>query len=120
MFMVMLVLDNPNQLDAVLASWSEIGITGATILESTGIHRYQAAKRVHARYGIGLGALTDESANCTLLAMVPDEGTATACLCATEEVVGDLDGPNTGVFAAWPLALTKGAPQVAPTDCRKG
>jgi hypothetical protein len=120
MFMVMLVLDNPNLLDAVLGSWCEIGIRGATILESTGIHRYQTARKVHARYGIGLRALTDESANCTLLAMVPDEETASACLEATEKVVGDLDDPDTGVFAAWPLALTKGVPQVAAADCGKG
>ena len=110
MHMVMLVLDDPNRLDAVLEAWSAAGIRGATILESTGSHRYQAAQRVHARYFFGGGARAEETVNCTLFAIVPDEVSALRCLAATEQVVGDLDGPNTGVLAAWPLALTKGLP----------
>ncbi len=32
------------------------------------------------------------------------------CLHATEQILTDLDGPNTGVFAAWPLAFVRGVP----------
>jgi hypothetical protein len=42
---------------------------------------------------------------------VADEQKARLCLQATEALVGDLSGPNTGVFAAWPLALVKGLPK---------
>jgi hypothetical protein len=52
-----------------------------------------------------------EFGNYTLLAIVRGEATAQQCLAAAEGVVGDLDGPNTGVLAAWPLALIKGVPQ---------
>ena len=31
------------------------------------------------------------------------------CLRAAESVTGDLDAPHTGLFAAWPLAMVKGA-----------
>jgi hypothetical protein len=37
--MIFFVLDNPDRLDELLASWESIGITGVTIIESTGIHR---------------------------------------------------------------------------------
>jgi hypothetical protein len=47
----------------------------------------------------------------TLLAIVADEDKARLCLQATEALVGDLTGPNTGVFAAWPLTLVKGLPK---------
>ncbi len=116
MYMVMLVLDDPSRLDAVLEAWAGIGISGATILESTGIYRHRAVRRqVHARYNFaGLGA-GGEFGNYTLFAVVPDEAVARQCLAAVEGVVGDLDGPNTGVLAAWPLAVIKGVPPETST-----
>ncbi|MCX7669603.1 MAG: hypothetical protein N2439_05980 [Anaerolineae bacterium] len=109
--MVMLVLDDPARLDAVVEAWAAAGISGATIIESTGIYRHRVARRqVHARYAFGGGA-AGEYGNVTLLAIVPDEATARQCLVAAESVVGDLDGPDTGVLAAWPLTLVKGVPR---------
>lgn len=42
MYTIMFVLDDPSQLDAVLAAWRAIGVTGITIVESSGFHRRQA------------------------------------------------------------------------------
>jgi hypothetical protein len=36
------------------------------------------------------------------------------CLRATQQVVTDLEGPNTGVFAAWPLSVVRGVPARSP------
>ena len=41
----MLVLDDINQLDAVLDGWQAVGVTGATIFNSTGLHRRRAQIR---------------------------------------------------------------------------
>jgi len=117
MYMVMLVLDDPGRLDAVVDAWAGAGVSGATIIESTGIHRHRAGRRqVHARYAFGGAAAADEFGNLTLFAIVPDEPTARRCLAAAEAVVGDLDGPNTGVLAAWPLAFAKGVPAQSSGD----
>jgi hypothetical protein len=114
MYMVMFILDDPDRLDAVLDAWAKIGVSGTTIVESAGAYRRRSLRRqVHARYNFaGLGAC-EESTNYTLFAIVSDETTARQCLVAAEGVVGDLDGPDTGVLAAWPLALVKGVPQPA-------
>jgi len=109
MFMVLLVLDNPDQLDAVLRAWDEAGIRGATIIESTGIHRH-LRRLIPMRY-IFQTQDTEEEGHLTLLAIVEDQAQVEACLRATESVTGDLDGPQTGVFAAWPLTTVKGLPQ---------
>jgi len=113
MYMVMLVLDDPNRLDDVLEAWSEQKIGGATIVESTGIGRRVSHRQVHARYDFGNVGDVVEAGNYTLFAIVPDEETARRCLAAVEAIVGDLDGPNTGVLAAWPLAMVKGVPPAA-------
>lgn len=107
MFMVMFVIDDPNYLDQILAAWSGAGITGATIVESSGLYRHQ--KRVPMRYIYGDAPL-EEKGNLTLFVIVRDERGVQLCLEEVEKIVGDLDGPNTGVFAAWPLAHVKGVP----------
>lgn len=106
MFMIMFVLDNPDRLDQVLQSWLDHGISGATIVESTGAYR-QLVKHIPMRYVYGEN-MTREVGNLTLFAIVEDEIKIQDCLSATEKVVGNLDNPNTGVFSAWPLALVKG------------
>ncbi|MBM4460728.1 MAG: hypothetical protein FJ011_23715 [Chloroflexi bacterium] len=114
MYMVMLVLDARGQLDAVLEAWRAIGVGGVTIAETTGaFRRLVKLGAVRARYILGgLAVSSGEDLNHTLWAIVPDEGVARECLEAAEAVVGDLDGPDTGVFAAWPLPLVKGAPRL--------
>jgi hypothetical protein len=110
MYMVMLVLDNPQQLDDVLQAWQDIGIDGATITESTGAYR-RNVKRVGGRYFMGLAQPTSiGEGHYTLFVIVPTEQRAQECLAAAETVTGDLDGPNTGVFAAWQLDIVKGVP----------
>ena len=42
-YLVVLVLDNPDQCPDVLRAWDEAGVPGATILESTGLARLQKA-----------------------------------------------------------------------------
>jgi len=39
MFMIMFVLDDPEKLPDILDGWEKAGVTGVTIIESTGMHR---------------------------------------------------------------------------------
>lgn len=108
MFMIMFVLDDPKYLDQILEGWSNLGIPGATIVESTGLHRRQI-KRIPMRYLYG-NTTSFEVGNTTLFVVVPNEEMIKVCLEEIERVVGDLDEPNTGIFTAWPLAIVKGIP----------
>jgi hypothetical protein len=110
MQMVMFVLDDPEHLEALLDGWQAVGVTGVTIIESSGLHRVRQRRLLGARYVFG--ALSESSRvkmeHYTLFAIVPDETTVRACLEAAEQIVGDLDGPNTGVLASWELTMAKG------------
>jgi nitrogen regulatory protein PII len=110
MYMIMLVLDNPNQLDEVLEAWESAGIRGATIVESIGIQRLRK-QNVPMRYLFQSTSSLEEEGHLTLFVIVDSEQLVQACLQATEGIVTDLDGPNTGVFAAWPLAVVRGVPR---------
>lgn len=107
MYMIFFVLDDPNRLDALLEKWETVGITGVTIIESTGIHRV-LHQFVPMRYFFG--TTQKEEGHYSLFAIVPDEATVQKGLAAAEDLVGDLTAADTGVFAAWPLAIVKGLP----------
>jgi hypothetical protein len=111
MLMIMLVLDDPSRLDEVLEAWGSAGVSGVTVMETFGAYRRQT-RRIPGRYVFGLPGLTEsaERSQYTLFAVVPDRGTADLCLEASEHIVGDLDEPNTGVFATWELSSAKGVP----------
>lgn len=109
MQMVMFVLDDPSRLDEVLDAWQEMGIQGATIMESTGLYR-RRAHIMGTRYGFGFPRVVErvEEGHYTIFAVVPDASVAQRCLTAVEAIIGDLAQPHTGVFAAWNLDLAKG------------
>jgi hypothetical protein len=107
----MFVLDDPERLGEVLQAWEAVGIRGATIVESTGIQRLRR-QIIPMRYMFPTTGPVEEG-HLTLFVIVSSLALAEACLTATESVIGDLDAPNTGVFAAWPLALVRGVSAAA-------
>lgn len=118
MYMVVFVLDDPNQLDNVLDAWHAAGVSGVTIIESTGINRRWRARQVGSVLMAGMNRLIGDTqeGHYTLLVIVPDETLVQTCLQAAEAVVGNLDQPNTGVLAAWPITIIKGVPGTSDSD----
>lgn len=117
MQMVMFVLDDPDQLDAVLDAWLALGVSGVTLMESSGSYR-RHAHLLGARFVPAHSLLTQrmEEGHYTLFTIVPDAAAVQQCLAATEAVVGNLDAPGTGIFTSWALGLTKGVPDtLSPT-----
>jgi len=110
MLMVMIVLDDPEVLDDALDALHAIGVSGATIVESSGLYRRRAqAMGMASAPGWPRVVERNRSGHYTLFLMVRDEEEAERCRVVVEALVGDLSLPNTGVFAAWKLALAKGA-----------
>ena len=112
MYMIMLVLDNPDQLDACSGS---LGARSAFVGRRS--WRAPASNACGERMcpcAIFSRPWIVEEGHFTLFVIVEGEQMVQDCLHATEQIVRDLDEPNTGVFAAWPLALCAGclrAPQ---------
>ena len=114
MLQLWLVLDNPALLNDVLQAWTDVGVRGITILESTGVHRGRARARAHdAPFMLGFSRLlrTDQVGHNTLFAVVPKMEIVEKAVSATEQVVGDLSQPNTGVLFALPVAAVWGLPK---------
>lgn len=112
MHAIMFVLDDPERLDEVLDAWETIGVSGVTIMESSGINRRRRARLVGAPFMAGINRMIggEQESHVTLFTIVEGEATVRSCLSAVEEIIGDLSDPNTGILAAWPLAIVKGVP----------
>ncbi len=106
--LLIIVLDDLSCLPELLQAWDEIGVPGATILESVGAHR---ASRWLRR--VGLDSLehlfeAKEVRRRTLLAAFDDEDLMHQAVAEAERVVGGFDRPNSGMLLAIPVVLSKG------------
>lgn len=107
MFLVLLVLHNPDKLRDILEAWEEAGVPGITILHSTGIGKL----RRHPSLWDDLPLLPrledfykhDELLSKTLFSVVPDEPMVDEIVRATQSVLGDLSQPETGLLVIFPL-----------------
>ena len=111
---VVLVLDDITQCPAVCDAWEAVGVSGITILESTGLGRMRR-----------LGGLSDhlplmpnimdllqsrEEHHRTMFTLVDDDAMVDKIVAATESVAGDLDEANKGVLFVMPVSRILGIP----------
>jgi CBS domain-containing protein len=106
--LLIVVLDDLNCLPELLRVWQQIGVPGATILESVGAHR---ARSWLSR--VGLDSLehlfeTKEVRRRTLLAAIDEEELMHQAVAEAERVVGGFDRPNSGMLLALPVVLSRG------------
>jgi CBS domain-containing protein len=106
--LLIVVLDDLSCLPKLLQVWQDIGVPGATILESIGAHR---ARGWLSRVGLeGLEQLFEskEVRRRTLLAAFDDEALMHQAVAEAERVVGGFDRPNSGMLLAIPVVFSKG------------
>lgn len=111
MYMVLFVLHDIACGDEILNAWEEAGAQGITMLPSTGMVRLRkSALREDRPIFPSLGALFhhEESLNRTFFTIVEDESLIDRLLEATQNVVGDLEQPNTGIFIVLPVYRVHG------------
>jgi hypothetical protein len=123
MLLLWLVLDDPGLLNDVLEAWTDVGARGITILESTGVHRVRSrVSDQDAPFLLGFSRLlrTDQVGHNTLFTVVPDMEIVERLVAATEEMVGDLSQPNTGVLFAMPVAAAWGLPKLPVATTHDG
>jgi nitrogen regulatory protein PII len=112
--LVVFVLDDVRHFPDVLRAWQGAGVRGITILESTGLARQQ---QVFERDDIPLmPSLRDmlagrERHHRTLLAVVEDDSVIDEVIRITQEIVGDLTEPDTGIMFITPLSRVVGIPK---------
>lgn len=111
-FLVLMVVDDPNQCPALLDAWEATGVKGITIIESTGIGRLRKGLGVRDDMPLmpSIRSLLQsrEAHHRTLFTIVDGDEMVARVVAATESVIGDMSQPNTGILIAAPLAVVVG------------
>jgi nitrogen regulatory protein PII len=112
MFMVLFVLHDLDRCNEILTAWEQTGVSGVTILVSTGLGRLRQKAVLRDDFPI-FPSLDDlfqheETQNRTLFTIVRDHEMVDRVVKATTSVVGDLDEPHTGILVVLPVAEVYG------------
>lgn len=113
-YMVMLVLHDVERLNQVLLAWEAVGVSGITVIPTTGIGRIR--EKFALREDIPLIPQLDdllvvpheELLNRTIFSIVENEQLVDRLIEVTEQVLGDMYQPRTGIITAIPLARVHG------------
>ena len=111
-YMVFFVLHDLSKMEELLFAWDEAGVSGITIMFSTGLARYRNGSGLRDDLPL-IPSMDDlleraQNANRTILTIVHGDEMVDKVIAATESVVGDLDLPETGILAAVPIARVRG------------
>ena len=106
MQLLFFVLNKEEHLEEILEVFLELGISGATILDSIGMGRILAHD---VPIFAGFRNLMQESrpGNKTIFTVVPDEKVS-RIIKGIEQICGSLDEPGAGILITLPIATIKG------------
>jgi len=111
MKMILFVLNDPAKMQDLLDAWKEAGVTGATVLFSTGMGRLHQSAGLRDDLPL-MPSLSDfydndQELSRTLFTIIRDELVG-QIISATEKVVGDLNTPGNGILIVLPADSVHG------------
>ena len=107
-YMLIAVINDLSKCNEVLLAWEEAGVSGATILESTGLARIKAARRLALIHSLRDLLTAHEFHHRTIFTVVEDEADLERIAEVTQRVVGDFSKPDTGLMFAVPATKVWG------------
>lgn len=110
MQLLVTVINQAEALDDVLSGFLELGITGATIINSEGMARI-LTHDVPLFAGIQMLISRSRAQNYTIFSVIDDDAKVDAAFAVIQDVVGNMAEPGTGIVFTVPVTRVEG---VAP------
>lgn len=110
-FLVVLVVDDPEDFPTILDAWENLGVTGITILESLGLGRLRRAG-LEEDFPL-MPSIRDlfesgEIHHRTVFSVVEGQEMVDSMVAAVHNITGDLDLPHSGFMFVVPVAQVYG------------
>jgi nitrogen regulatory protein P-II 1 len=109
---VVMVLNDVEKLEDVLAAWLQLAVPGVTTIDSTGLRQEMGKRALRDDLPLfpNLGDLLEGNVDHsrTLFAVVPDGFVVEQLVEATEQIIGELNAPNTGILFTVPVGRAWG------------
>lgn len=106
MQLLVAVVNQPEKLNEILAGFVELGITGATVLDSEGMG-HVLSQEVPIFAGLQSLMAGARPQNCTIFSVMDDEKVERA-IALLERVCGDFSDPATGIIFTAPVLRVVG------------
>lgn len=106
-YLLVCVVSNTAKVNDILARFRNLGVTGATVIDSHGT-RAMAAEEVPLFSGFRQLLEGDRESNRTILSVIRREETLERAMDAVSESCGDLAQPSTGIAFALPVNHVRG------------
>lgn len=103
--LLVMILNDRDRLDEILTGLLELGVTGATILDSEGMGRILSD--AIPVFGGLQAAVVDRPRNLTILSVV-DQARVDPVITHMQQVLGDLSAPSTGIVFVLPVERVVG------------
>jgi nitrogen regulatory protein P-II 1 len=110
MQLLVAVINQPEALDDILSGFLELGITGATIINSEGMARV-LTHDIPLFAGIQTLISRSRAQNYTIFSVIDEQQKVDAAFAVIQDVCGGLDAPGTGIMFTVPVTRAVG---VAP------
>jgi len=116
-YLLVLVLNKVEYIDKILERFLEIGISGATIIDTTGMGRTLMENDNIPIFG-GLSRMFQNARpnNKTIFSVINDKDTLHRATAVIKEEMGDLNDPGAGIIFTLPVDFVMG---LAQTDIRE-
>ncbi len=111
MKLVIYVLIKTDILQSLLAKLADARISGATIIETTGMGRELADVDEFSIFGSLRSLFTNNNRQTKTLLFVTEDDKVSVITEVIESVVGPLDGPDSGIIFSVPIDAIKGYKQ---------
>lgn len=112
MNLLIAVINQEEKLDEILSGLVELGVTGATIINSEGMGRV-LSHDIPIFAGLGALALRSRPQNQTIFSVIPEDETVDAVIRLLQEICGNLEDPATGIVFTVPVNRVVGlAPEL--------
>jgi nitrogen regulatory protein P-II 1 len=120
MKLIFFVLHDPEKLRELLDAWKVAGVSGATVLFSTGMGRITQNQSLRDDLPL-MPSLVDflpqiDRLSRTIFTIVDEESVVEKVITATEYVVGDLSQPDRGLFIILPVSQVYGLRKQSKPD----
>lgn len=105
MDLLVLVIDKGDKLDSILSGFVEVGVSGATVIESRGMARQLSEQASVAPVFAGLQELLAASRpqSTTVFSVIETQEKLDAAIAMIREKCGDMSKPGTGILFTVPV-----------------
>ncbi len=115
MQLLVCIINQEEKLEAILAGFLELGVTGATVIRSEGMGRV-LSQDVPVLANLQTLLSRSRPQNSTVMSVIESNETLDKAISLVQDICGDLTQPSTGILFTLPIGRVEGLAPILESD----